>query len=102
VLCRPSFRSFSSPTNRALSDSYVYDALGNTISRTGSTINTYGYAGSLGYRENRSGLQKLGARYYSPKLGRFMTQDPIGDGENWYNYCDGDPVNAVDPTGNFC
>ncbi|MBN1459093.1 MAG: hypothetical protein JXA57_06125 [Armatimonadetes bacterium] len=31
-----------------------------------------------------SGLQQLGARFYWPELGRFVQQDPIGDGMNWY------------------
>lgn len=38
-------------------------------------------------------------RYYDPDIGRFITQDPIGDGANWYVYADNNPVNAVDPTG---
>jgi RHS repeat-associated protein len=27
---------------------------------------------------NWTGLQKLGARYYDPSIGRFITQDPVG------------------------
>ena len=42
---------------------------------------------------------KLGYRYYDASTGRFLSRDPIRDGDNWYAYCDNDPVNAVDPTG---
>ena len=28
-----------------------------------------------------------------------MTQDPIGDGDNWYAYADNSPTNAIDPGG---
>jgi RHS repeat-associated protein len=50
------------------------------------------------------GLYYYKARVYSPTLGRFMQTDPIGygDGINWYDYVDGDPVNRSDPTGLFC
>jgi len=48
-----------------------------------------------------SGLEQLGARYYWPELGRFVQQDPIGDGMNWYAYVGGNPVVWVDPEGLF-
>ena len=46
-----------------------------------------------------SGLQQLGARFYWPELGRFIQQDPIGDGVNWYAYVGSNPVVWVDPSG---
>jgi hypothetical protein len=30
---------------------------------------------------------------------RWLEEDPLGDGLNWYVYCEGDPVNFVDPLG---
>ena len=38
-------------------------------------------------------------RYYDPSIGRFTTEDPVKDGDNWYVYCGNNPVNAVDPWG---
>ena len=46
-----------------------------------------------------SGMQQLGARFYWPELGRFIQQDPIGDGMNWYAYAGNNPVVWVDPEG---
>ena len=42
---------------------------------------------------------KVGARYYDPKIGRWIQKDPILSGFNWWIYCENDPVNYVDPSG---
>ena len=41
------------------------------------------------------------ARYYDPRLGRFLSTDPLGQGQglNVYAYVDNDPLNNVDPIG---
>jgi len=44
-------------------------------------------------------MLQLGARFYWPEVGRFVSQDPIGDGVNWYTYAEDNPVVWVDPTG---
>ena len=40
-----------------------------------------------------------GFRDYSPAYARFMTEDPIRDGTNWFAYVGNNPVNWVDPWG---
>ena len=37
--------------------------------------------------------------YYDPEIGRFLNEDPIRDGNNWYAYCGNNPVGFVDPSG---
>ncbi|MDE5697735.1 MAG: RHS repeat-associated core domain-containing protein [Lachnospiraceae bacterium] len=39
------------------------------------------------------------ARMYDPSLGRMLGADPVKRGLNGYTYCDNDPVNQTDPTG---
>ncbi len=47
------------------------------------------------------------ARYYDPSQGRFLSLDPLfleSDSTNFYAYCNGDPINYIDPSGEliFC
>ena len=39
------------------------------------------------------------ARYYDPNLGWFNSEDPTQNGNNWFAYCDNNPVNKVDKNG---
>ncbi len=41
----------------------------------------------------------LGHRYYDRSLGRFLTRDPLGDGNNWYDYAGNNPLKNIDPSG---
>lgn len=44
----------------------------------------------------------MGARLYSPPLGRFLQIDPMpGGNASPYDYCTGDPVNCTDLDGNW-
>ena len=46
-----------------------------------------------------TGLSDYGFRDYSPTHARFITEDPIRDGENWFAYVGNNPVNWIDPWG---
>jgi RHS repeat-associated protein len=50
-----------------------------------------------------SGFYNLGARYYDPIAGHFLSPDPLGHAASMdlHSFCDGDPINQFDPTGRF-
>jgi RHS repeat-associated protein len=50
------------------------------------------------------GLYYYKARVYDPRLGRFLQTDPVGyqDDLDLYAYVGNDPLNATDPTGEWC
>ncbi|MCP4976198.1 MAG: RHS repeat-associated core domain-containing protein, partial [Maribacter sp.] len=88
-----------------VTDSYDYDAFGIELNRTGVTDNDYLFA-----REQfDSALDNyyLRARYYDPGVGRFTQMDEwMGNNSDpvtlhKYLYANVDPVNTIDPTGNF-
>ncbi len=85
--------------NQSVSGTFVYDAFGNTTYSSGSASLMNRYCGNWGYRDDGdAGLLHVGARYYDPTTGRFTTRDALLT-EHPYVYCDGDPVNKVDPSG---
>ena len=53
------------------------------------------------YYDEETEFIYLRARYYSPEIQRFISEDPIKDGINWYAYCGNNPTNAHDPSGNI-
>ena len=100
----------------AVTDTYSYDAFGNTVAQTGSTTNEFLYRGE----QWDSALQMyyLRARYYVPRTGRFLTADkwegeeiwacdctgrnrrvPLAGAHHRYDYGNADPANHVDPSG---
>jgi len=82
-----------------MSDWYELDAFGVELSSSGASRNDYRFGGAWGYMTDPSGLLQLGHRFYWPEIGRFIQQDPIGDGMNWYAYVGSNPVVWVDPSG---
>jgi RHS repeat-associated protein len=83
-----------------LATTYGYDPFGNTTVSGAASANASQYTG----RENEgNGLYFYRARYYSPLLGRFISEDPLGfaGDQNFYRYAGNAPVNFLDPFGNY-
>ena len=88
--------------------SYVYDAWGAPIGKSGSMAETLGSVQPFRYRgyvfDEETGLYYLRSRYYNPGWGRFVNADVlIGAGKllshNLFAYCDNVPVSFSDKHG---
>jgi len=89
----------------APTDAYHFDAFGVILSSIGTTPNNHLFRGE--YFDFDLNLYYLRARYYKDGTGRFMTTDPL-DGVVFdpaslhrYLYALVNPVNNLDPTGQF-
>lgn len=78
----------------------AYDSWGVVTSDSASIEKVpFGFAGGL--RDLDTGLTLMGARWYDPVVGRWVTKDPslFAGGVNLYRYANNDPVNFFDATG---
>ena len=86
-------------SSQAVTASLTLSAFGQSVASSGSSSSAYGFGATSGYRtEGDAGLTLVGCRFYDAQVGRFITRDTYLD-QAPYAYCDGDPVNALDPTG---
>ncbi|MEO0593892.1 MAG: RHS repeat-associated core domain-containing protein [Myxococcota bacterium] len=79
-----------------------YDEFGRVLSDSNPGFQPFGFAGGL--YDQDTDLVRFGARDYDPETGRWTSKDPIlFEGFSWslYQYVEGDPVNLLDPEGEF-
>ena len=82
-------------------NSYTYLPFGEKASNMTGVANPFTYVGEYGVMDEGSGLYFMRNRWYSPTLGRFVQQDPIGfnGGTNLYAYVENGPTVDMDPLG---
>jgi RHS repeat-associated protein len=84
-------------------NSYIYDERGNILSNQEQISNPLKYTGE--YYDGETLSYYLRARYYTPSIGRFITEDSYGGKPddpislNPYTYCANNPVKMFDPSG---
>jgi len=99
------------------SSSYVTDKKGNffemieylpygeTLYDEAATVDKTEFRFTGHLKDDETGFYYCHARYYDPKIGKFLTPDDRIDGlfssagQNMYMYCHGNPINMVDPDG---
>jgi RHS repeat-associated protein len=74
-----------------------YEAFGSVVRSNGSIRFDASYTGKE--FDTDTGLYYFNARWYDPTLGRFITEDPARAGDNWFAYCNNDPLGLIDPSG---
>ena len=93
-------------SSRSVVASYTYDPWGKIISSSGTLadINPLRYRGY--YYDPETGFYYLQSRYYDPEIGRFINADSYASTDatgllstNMFAYCENDPVNKSDPSG---
>jgi RHS repeat-associated protein len=89
-----------------VTDTHVYDAWGNELAVSGSTVNPFRWVGRVGYYwDEGTGTFYIRARVYQPVTGRWTSQDPL-----WalahpvldvrlYEYASDRPLVRSDPSG---
>ncbi len=83
----------------SLPTQYTYEPFGYTTESGVTSTNSYKYTGR---EDDGSGPSYYRARYYQPRLQRFISEDPIGfmGGDvNLYGYVGNSPILRTDPNG---
>jgi RHS repeat-associated protein len=85
-----------------VTDTKEYDAWGNVIASTGSTVTPYQFVGRSGYQtSNVPTFAFVRERTYSPQQTRWLSPDPLtlSDGVNNFLYASNNPLLYIDPSG---
>jgi RHS repeat-associated protein len=80
---------------------YPYGSTAYQAVRSGVEVSPKRYRYTGLERDEETGLNYHGARYYATWLGRWTAADPIGlgDGVNQYRYTSNNPIAMIDPQG---
>lgn len=100
-------------TSTAIEPLLRFDSWGKLLSTSGSLASTLGKNNPFRYRgyvyDEETGFYYVSSRYYDPEVGRFINADEstyLGAsgtvlGYNLFAYCENNPVNYEDPSGNW-
>ena len=90
------------PLQNGCAQDFRFDAFGNQLDTggvgDGGVHNPFRFRG-LGYYDDHTGFHYLRNRFYDPTVGRFINEDPIRWGLNWYCYAMQNPLMFIDPLG---
>jgi len=86
-----------------ITDRYAYGEYGKLQEDGGnSTDNPFTYVGHFGVMNESNDLYFMRARFYDARVGRFLSEDPLGfEGGDWnlFAYVRGNPMVRIDPEG---
>jgi len=83
-----------------VTDTYQYDAWGELLARTGTTVNPFQWTGAWGYyKDEATGLYYIRQRDYLPRIARWTSTDLLEFVNGMNLYLAVFVPNGVDPTG---
>ena len=85
-------------------DYYPFGGRHENASLPLTSVNRYKFGGKETLEPVSLDMLDFGARFYDPRIARWNTQDPLAEkyfSLSPYNYCAGNPITLVDPTGMF-
>ena len=74
-----------------------YFAFGNVNETVNQIENNLRFPGQ--YYDSETGFYYNFHRYYAPEIGRYLREDPVRNGLNYYLYVNGNPVEGLDDKG---
>lgn len=86
----------------AVANAYAYDPFGLSLANTETIANSFEFVGEFGVMNEGNGLEFMRARFQTPMLGRFLSEDPLdmwGGSLNYYEYVGNNPIILSDPSG---
>ena len=92
-------------SDKVIRRSYAYDEWGQLVGGSdNASLNSKDRArfkGALWFGDGGVELYYMRNRWYEPRTGRFLSEDPIGltGGNNLYRFASADPINGYDPFG---
>lgn len=89
--------------NQNLANRYAYDSFGHVVDQIETVAQPFRFVGAHGVMTEPDGVCYMRARYYDPRTGRFISEDPKGleAGTNLFAYAANLPTGLVDPDGNI-
>ncbi len=92
-----------SDTSGSYANKYGYLPFGGSYLEIETIANPFQFVGQTGAVADGASSFAMGARFYSPASGRFISRDPISAGggvdRNAYRYVYNDPLDRIDPLG---
>ncbi|MCZ6624836.1 MAG: hypothetical protein O7B35_11505, partial [Deltaproteobacteria bacterium] len=82
----------------AVLQSYTYSSFGKIESQVDPSF-VQPYTFTAREFDPETGMYFYRARYYDAKLGRFLSEDPVFNGNEQYTYVNNNPLTLVDPMG---
>ena len=89
----------------AVTDTFSYGPYGETWNHAGTTNTSLRFCGQYGVQTDSNGLLSMRARFYSPEIKRFVSQDSyLGSALsplslNRFSYAECNPISLIDPAG---